>query len=987
MRDTVMDADSCRSPCRSEDIMELFILLHWFCALACSQPPPSLSLPAHITVPSPWDALPLLHSDLGDLFSNSSPFAFTQSLLLLPPTEENSKAGVRASFGPYSVTQLLSEPVPALSPLLSASLLTKYVGYDREEYKREKFDVQVLFHMRGSANRGSCVTLHAFKETENQRGSCIIQPPLGLCVVSLTLPKDWFESEEWHVNHGQNHRQRHGNRHHTHSHNHRRHQNYIAGAIRNNPNQHTQHIQLYYSSFGTASNLRPLPTGCEANKPDQSQSKLYYIGSVPIQEKGDQMNKTRQGTGCSGEQEEEELKLDYNVMVRHHRGPVRVGQPIRMSVNLRSNFTGDSIIIRLKVKKGLLAFDAQPSIMPGLWAVDLERTTGSKHDTISIICQRIGTLIDIYSSNQLRQVTCLLVDGLQNSFGVAMTVTITWWVEYSSRNSAASPYGAVTSFISFTDREMNGIAPITESNTIINTAILTSQPVSLPVIVLGVGNDGKVSDVTSAVLCHTENEDIIKVSSDCSLLFVDGSESGIGSTCVGVNFHMGTFSGSLCLSVWAPVVPLRISLSDPVLSTIDGWSYHTEHGCTPVFQRSIVRVQAQFSAQPSSRDSQISYMLGSPEWFVDVTELVQDWLRVENPYVAAINKQGYLIGLEPGVTSINIISSQWDGVLGSAEVFVSAEPVTAGDLSVQVVGGLGLSVNLNPTHPCIVTATVTAHNILYNLGQEAAISIWLQFSDDTAILISAFSDLPYSLRLSSLAETVVAVTPDPSHRVHAQGDGGGPLLKAELFVSRCESTSNHIDSSTEWDTDGTRRLAKGSGWIRVNLDNDLWSENSDFEIFDVSEMLVESDKDLYNNFGDKSVLENTTSDYDVNAGNGMIVRNDLERAVLTPKHEEGAVYISPGTEREGKRQKQGDKELEVGFGAVASLLCLFVFLFLVNCLPCVWRERQKRKQEENESDVERMHSCIEDKDNDNDKENYKDIVKREDRIRQKGETE
>ena len=47
---------------------------------------------------------------------------------------------------------------------------------------------------------------------------------------------------------------------------------------------------------------------------------------------------------------------------------------------------------------------------------------------------------------------------------------------------------------------------------IINTAILTSEPVSLPVIVLAVGHDGKVSDITAAVKCQSSNDDIVKVS-------------------------------------------------------------------------------------------------------------------------------------------------------------------------------------------------------------------------------------------------------------------------------------------------------------------------------------------------------------------------------------------------------------------------------------------------------------------------------------------
>lgn len=66
---------------------------------------------------------------------------------------------------------------------------------------------------------------------------------------------------------------------------------------------------------------------------------------------------------------------------------------------------------------------------------------------------------------------------------------------------------------------------------IINTAILTNQPVSLPVIVLAIDHDGKVSDVTSAVTCHSTNENTVKVqhnlskdqSDDIRLLFHCGS--------------------------------------------------------------------------------------------------------------------------------------------------------------------------------------------------------------------------------------------------------------------------------------------------------------------------------------------------------------------------------------------------------------------------------------------------------------------------------
>lgn len=269
--------------------------------------------------------------------------------------------------------------------------------------------------------------------------------------------------------------------------------------------------------------------------------------------------------------------------------------------------------------------------------------------------------------------------------------------------------------------------------------------------------------------------------------------------------------------------------------------------------------------------------------------------------------------------------------------------------------------------------------------QEASISAWLQFSDDTASLLSSFSDLPFFLRLFSLAETVVVVTPGPRQRIFARGDGGGPLLRAELLVSTCADQPITSNSVSEGDRDwtdgggggsGTRRLARGSGWIRVNLDlgflqpvGDKGEEGEEFE-FDISDTLVESESDIYASNFDEDESGNVSSDYygkirrkminrnwnEVGNG-GMVSRNNLERAVLMPSQEESAVYFSPSQEKEGESKEeeegQGARELEVGVGAVLSLLCLSAILFLANCLPCALRDRRRTAiEEEREGELE-----------------------------------
>ncbi|XP_068178439.1 transmembrane protein 132C [Antennarius striatus] len=965
----------------------VFLLANHFQA-----PPLSPSLPIHMSViPTPWQYLPVIQAELGPLFSNSSPFSFSQSLFIVPMHSKASRIGLQASFGPYSVTQLLSEAGLQLSPYLSASLLSEHVQRERDKKGRKRFKVRTLFHKQGdTSTQRTCITLHAFKETEEHKASCMTEPPLGICVVTLTLPSEWFKDQhpsKFHQNvskrHISIHRhvrvqkwERQQGRHHNHFVNQhlrnssswryhsdvhgntlgavQRVHRYRRGPMRNQ-------VQLYYSSFETQDDPELKEQGAA-----QSQRQLFHIKAVtPWEEEKERESMTKEESCFNGE-EEEELHLDSHVMIRYHKGLVLIGRSVRVSVNLRDNFSATFVVIRLKVKKGLISVVDQRGSTTELWAVTLEKSQGSKHDLVSIFCHKQNTFKHT-NPTVLKQVACLSVYGPKQSFGVAMAVHGYWWVEYSRHSNLRSPHRTSASIFSFADRHIFGISPITETNTIINTAILTNQPVSLPVIVLAMSHDGKVSDVTSAVWCHSTNENCVKVSGDCSTLYVDGSESGLGHTCATVDFHLGTLNGSVCLEVWAPSVPLRMSLADPVLNIIHGWNHFTDKGCVPVYQRTSVQVLAQFTAQDSH--SGTTYLLGSSDWFVDVTELVINSLRIEDPRVVSLDTHNNLIGLQPGNTSIYVISEQWDGMLARCDITVTSEPVNPGDLSVQVISGLGMSLSASPAHPALITATVTAYNSMYNQQQEASVSIWLQFSDDTASLLSSFDDLPYFLRLSSLAETVVVVTPGPKQHILAQGDGGGPLLLAELLASTCtnqQTTSNtsNSDYGRVWtDTeDRMRRLAKGSGWLRVNLDLGLMppvrgniDDGEDFEY--ITDTLVESDSDIYVTNFDSDEVGTVGIDYNGKIINRnwnklenswMVSQDNIERAVLLPSQEEVPVYFSSQEKKVERKEEEREvaQELEVGVGAVLSLLFLSAVLILANCLPCALQDRRTSQMKE-----------------------------------------
>lgn len=76
-------------------------------------------------------------------------------------------------------------------------------------------------------------------------------------------------------------------------------------------------------------------------------------------------------------------------------------------------------------------------------------------------------------------------------------------------------------------------------------------------------------------------------------------------------------------------------------------------GCALQYQRATVGVLTQFVAEGAGPWGQLSYMLG-PDWQVDVTHLVADFMKLEEPHVATLQDSRVLVGQEVGMTTIQV---------------------------------------------------------------------------------------------------------------------------------------------------------------------------------------------------------------------------------------------------------------------------------------------------------------------------------------------
>ncbi len=86
---------------------------------------------------------------------------------------------------------------------------------------------------------------------------------------------------------------------------------------------------------------------CVENREAPSQRQLFYIRAVTLkEEKEREESRTKEEEICLNGQEGKELSLDPHVVIRYHRGLALIGQQIRVSVNLRANFSAEFVVIR-----------------------------------------------------------------------------------------------------------------------------------------------------------------------------------------------------------------------------------------------------------------------------------------------------------------------------------------------------------------------------------------------------------------------------------------------------------------------------------------------------------------------------------------------------------------------------------------------------------------------------------------------------------------
>nr|XP_046241339.1 transmembrane protein 132D [Scatophagus argus] len=897
----------------------------------------------------------------GSLSSRTEPFFIHQ--LETGIAAPQSLPSVNCSYGNLSIEQpvpveLLQGPPPHL--LLTTNQVTLNWNVKGQvvvpKVGSTRPWIQVLFYLVGRRWDEPdppppallpCVRALAVRDTSEAAPSagCRLMGPSGICVVRLEIPPAWFTPPQ----------------------------------VRKRPPEVTLPlVDVYYSIIPMEGAGQECPS--IVNEPWRGQSanagplgglgmglggqwSPLLDGGLQDMLKAGSVVMTMGPVSAKGER----LRLDENVEVLVPPSPVRLGKTVAFGIYMKTDSNTEQFTLRVWFQSGINFLAVKPSNLVA-WEIKQEMAPGSS--SLAVMCQRKA-----YSTAERLESPSYEVMQLEfevdNVINLVPTQTLHWNVEYPAGMQTSSRQTEKVSHLYISNVDIQGIVPLAENTEVVNTAILTGRRVAVPIKLVTVETDGQVREVDDSVTCSSTDVDVVKVSPNCDQVLVNGKEMR-GLQSLAVNFTYLHLSAQLQLTVWVPKLPLQIDVSDTELSQVKGWRVpiitnkrptrdseddeddeRKGKGCTLQYQYALVRVLTHFVAEPSDPGGEMVYMLGA-DWQADITHLVLDQLKVEDPRIARLIDGRILIGRDLGITTIQVLSPLSDSILAEKTVTVLDDKVTITDLGVQLVASMSLSMTASPGNYQAIQLTTTATDLLHTPKQEAVISAWIQYSDGSVTPLDVYDPKDFLLSAVSLDENVISITNQEQHWpiVVAEGDGQGTLVRVEMVISETCQKSKRKSV-----------LASGAGNVIVKFG----AKNEERGVMGKG---GQDDGAVMDN----STSEQRTKDGEWKSNSAAVDREEgaMRKVSTTTKstvtHRASGGKIASGGSGHGRGPSQtgdyssypiqvevpgsGDSELtqttrglsdlEIGMYALLGVFCLAILVFLINCVSFAFRYRHKQ---------------------------------------------
>ena len=310
--------------------------------------------------------------------------------------------------------------------------------------------------------------------------------------------------------------------------------------------------------------------------------------------------------------------------------------------------------------------------------------------------------------------------------------------------------------------DVTALFVVPDFSVIVNTAMLNGMQIDVSLVVYGVTTSGKVLNVTS-VTCRSLDVDVLKVSDDCSRVFVNGSETS-GSTGAIIEFSHEHLTTNSSFIVWTPTLPISLSVTPGKLKRIRDW-YDPTDSCKSRYQQARVIVQAEFTNGKQSHAG------------VDVTQNVKSNLKSSNISVAEIVGLN-VHGKSVGNASIVVYNSQLAQSLGEWVVEVSDEETRVYVLDTVIATRLFVTLPKSLNNSLQHTVRVNIDQTFSIPEDEGSVVIAVQYSDG---VVNTFDSL-HGFYVNSTNNSVVTVQ---GAVVTAINNGNGNLLYVVMHSGHC----------------------------------------------------------------------------------------------------------------------------------------------------------------------------------------------------------
>uniref|UniRef100_A0AAY4CV24 Transmembrane protein 132C n=1 Tax=Denticeps clupeoides TaxID=299321 RepID=A0AAY4CV24_9TELE len=900
-----------------------------------------------------------------DIMRNSSLLSRTESVFI---HRSRRTPSVQASYGPL----LVEQPVPlellqTPGEFVASSMFTfnwkaqTFIITDKVYLSQPK--VQVLFYVSGrdwddysNVDKLPCVQMFAFHETQEVRGTCQLKGEMGLCVAELEPLAGWFGPPS-----------------------------VVPGRHRSPGSPEGTPVELYYmlqsSEVGDCPSEESQRSSFHSSQEQEgmfgsaNSTPMKRIGSVRLYRAATELPLA-------------EHRLDGNFVVLVPSPPVRQKDTVSAFIAAAPYSLVEVFTLRVKLKEGMAFLGARPS-NPTLWMVSQDvRKEG--HHVVTLHCRRKESIYGQRLEAGLQRVMQVDLEVL----GGTGTPSISWTVEYQAGRGGAPE---IETPVRLAQRELRGIVPLAMETEILNTAILNGKTVAIPVKVVSVGADSSVTDVSDLVECSSTDEDVVKVSDRCDYVYVNGKEQK-GRVRTLVNFTYSYLSAQLEMSVWIPQLPLQIELSDSELSQIKGWRIPIQTGdnqrlvrdsedddeedrrartCTLQYQNAMVRVLTHFVAESGDGRGDLLFMLGS-DWQVDITGLVWDFLKVEEPRIARLQQGRRLVGLDTGMTAIQVLSPLSDSILAERSVRVLDNRVSITELGLQLVSGLSLGLQLSPGSNRAILATATTQEVLTRPKQEALVSAWLHFSDGSMAPLDLYDHETFQLTATSLDGDVVSVRTEGGWSwpaISAESEGLGPLLRVDMTVREtCQkvkprrsllASSNyniHVHfgpseipaqgpgGNNDYGQDGyEQEIRSGDRRPKLPSPPHEWpGHDTHYYGSSISDMEDRVMRRFSTTTTKTTFIPRPGGDKLSDDGSQVPINSDFPAQVDLPR---GHSINQEDSSSDLLQTQHGLSDLEIGMYALLGVFCLAILVFLINCISYTLKYQRKELSIEGQDSV------------------------------------